>query len=55
MTVCTFLTIFFLSMLTRKLKKYYSHIVTKSKQVRNTILSEEEILGGSMPAEKQGL
>ena len=55
LTVCTFLTSFFLSMLTTKLKKYYAPMVKKSKQLRNTILSEGEILGGSMPAEKQGL
>ena len=53
--VCTFLTNFFLFMLTTKLQKYCAPIIKKSKQVRNTILSEGKILGGSMPAEKQGL
>ena len=53
--VCTFLTSFFLSMLTTKLTKYYAPLVMKYKRLTNTILSEGKIIGASMPTEKQGL
>ena len=55
LTVCAFLTSFVLSMLTTKMKICYARMVKKSKQLRNTILSKGKILGGSIPAEKQGL
>ena len=39
----------------KKLKKYNKQMVKKSTQIRNTIVSEGEILGGRVPAGKQGL
>ena len=41
--------------LATKLKIYYELMAMKSTKLRNTILSDEEILGGRVPAGKQGL
>ena len=38
-----------------KLKKYYEPMVKKSTHLRNKIVSDVEILGGRVPARKQGL
>ena len=46
LTVCSFLTSVFLSMLTTKLKKFNELLVKKSTQLRNTIANEGKSLGG---------
>ena len=52
---CSFLTSFFLHKLKTKLTKYNDAMVDISMKLRNKIVSEGEILGGRVPAGKQGL